>query len=519
MAVATYASDLTDIIVDMASTTGWTALGGGAGGLVAPETDYFIQGANCISKAGWSTAVKGMIYNNGSGITVPSGKAVYGWLYYWAPNSLAVEAGAPGGLQLLIGSATTAYKAWDVRGSDTMIYGGWVCAVVDPTTTADDTTGSPSATLQYFGATANVPAAGPSKGQPLGIDAMRYGRDFTVTNGESGAYGTFAGAALFNDRNDVTNGFRRYGQFQAIDGGYLMQCRFLMGSSGTLVDFRDSNRSILIGRLPKVGSGFQRFEVLNASSNVSWTNISILALGTTTRGDFEVVDNATVTKTGCVFTDAGTWIYRSNSAIASTTYRRCNLVTQGGATFDECTFESTNDSAKALLSDDPSKLTGCSFVSSGTKHAIEISTAGTYAFTGNTFTGYAATDGSTGDEAVYNNSGGLVTLNISGGTTPSIRNGAGASTVVNSTVTVTVTPLTTGSEVRAYATGTSTELSGTESSTGSSFALSLPSGTAVDIVVLCYNPPKVPVRIENRSFTVNQNLDPGQRDDRNFSNP
>lgn len=123
------------------------------------------------------------------------------------------------------------------------------------------------------------------------------------------------------------------------------------------------------------------------------------------------------------------------------------------------------------------------------------------------------------DAAIYNNSGGAITLNVSGGTTPTIRNGSGATTTVNSTVTITVTPLTTGSEVRAYATGTSNELSGTESSTGSSYALSLPSGTAVDIVILCYSPPKVPVRFQNVSFTVNQNLNPGQLTDRNFSNP
>lgn len=104
-----------------------------------------------------------------------------------------------------------------------------------------------------------------------------------------------------------------------------------------------------------------------------------------------------------------------------------------------------------------------------------------------------------------------------------MRNGSGASTVVNSTVTVTVTPLAAGSEVRAYRVSDGVELSGTESSTGSSFALSLPSGTAVNIVVLGpVSDPLVtftPVRLENRSFTVNQDLDPGQRSDRNFSNP
>lgn len=419
----------------MASTTGWTALGGGAGGLVAPETDFFIQGNNCISKAGWSSAVKGMVYNVGSGQTVASGKAVFMWIYYWAPNSLDVEAGTPGGLQLLIGSSTTAYKAWDIRGKDTLTYGGWVCGVVDPTTGADDVTGSPSATLQYFGATANVPGAGPSKGQPLGIDAFRHGRDFTCTNGDaSNGYATFLGAASYND--NVT---RRYGQIQATDGGYLQQGRFLMGSSSIAVDFRDSNKSILIARTPKVSSSFNTFEVQNAASRVDWTNITITALGTTSRGDFVTTDNANINIDSCTFTDMGTFDFQSNSTILTSTFRRCNLVTQSSAVFTDCTFDSTNDSTKAILSNNPANISNCTFISSGTKHAIEINTAGTYSFTGNAFVGYATGNGSTGNEVIYNNSGGSVTLNHSGTTgTISVRNGSGATTTVAVSATLTI---------------------------------------------------------------------------------
>jgi hypothetical protein len=438
MAAPVYSSDLTDILVEMSSTSGWTALGGGAAGLAAPETDFFIQGANCISKAGWGSAVKGMIYNNGTGITVASGKAVFMWIYYWAPNSLEVENGAPGGLQLLIGSASSAYKAWDIRGKDTLVYGGWVCGVVDPTITADDTTGSPSATLQYFGSTANVPAGGPSKGQPLGIDAFRHGRDFTCTNGESGNFATFAGAATYND--DVS---RRYGQFQGIDGGYLMQGRFLMGSAGTAVDFRDSNKTILIARTPKVSSEFNTFEVVNASSNIDWTAIAISPLGTNARGRFVVTDNATIAIKSCVFTDMSIFTFKPASTITSSVFRRCGLVTQGTAVFSDCLFDSTNASTAAILCDNPSKISGTKFISSGTKHAIELTSAaagGSFGFSGNTFVGYAATDGNTGNEVLYNNSGGAVTINASNITGAiSVRNGSGASTTIVNAVTVRVT--------------------------------------------------------------------------------
>lgn len=86
-------------------------------------------------------------------------------------------------------------------------------------------------------------------------------------------------------------------------------------------------------------------------------------------------------------------------------------------------------------------------------------------------------------------------------------------------INLTITPLATGSEVRAYATGTSTEYDGIESSTGSSCVLSIPPNEALDLVVLCNSPPKIPVRLQNVSFPAAQNLDPGQRSDLNFVNP
>lgn len=443
MAAPVYASDLVSIISDMASTTGWTALGGGAAGLTAPETDYFIQGSNCISKAGWSTATKGMIYNNGSGITVASGDAVWFWIYFWAPNSMAVENGAPGGMQAVIGSGTGAYKAWDVRGSDTLTYGGWVCQPIDPTITADDTTGSPTSTLQYFGATANVPSTGPSKGNPLGIDAMRYGRTFTSTNGDVNGYATFAGAATYND--DIS---RRYGQFQVVDGGYLMQGRFRMGSSGTSVDFRDSNRNIICARVPRVSSTFNEFEVVNASSRVDWTNISVTQLigspATASRARFVATNNADINLDSCSFTDCGTMNFGTIGSVISTTFRRCDLVTAAGATFDKCTFAVTNDSVKAVSASSPANaalITNSTFISGGTKHGLEITgTAANMTLTNVTWSGYAGTDGSTGNEAVYVNiASGSMNLTISGGTVPSVRTAGATVTVVTSSVTTSLT--------------------------------------------------------------------------------
>ena len=61
MAVAVYTSDLTTLIPDdVVSTGNWAATGGGASGLNI-ETDYFIQGVNCLSKNAFASATKGMV--------------------------------------------------------------------------------------------------------------------------------------------------------------------------------------------------------------------------------------------------------------------------------------------------------------------------------------------------------------------------------------------------------------------------------------------------------------------------
>ena len=63
-------------------------------------------------------------------------------------------------------------------------------------------------------------------------------------------------------------------------------------------------------------------------------------------------------------------------------------------------------------------ITDCSFQSDGTSHAIELTSAcagNSYTLTDLVVSGYASSDGSTGNEVIYNNSGGTVTINVDGG--------------------------------------------------------------------------------------------------------
>ena len=74
MATASYTTDLTDITT-AESTTGWSALGGGASGL-GTGSDFSMQGTLCVDKQ-ISAAEKGQVFDNGANVTIGSGRHVF----------------------------------------------------------------------------------------------------------------------------------------------------------------------------------------------------------------------------------------------------------------------------------------------------------------------------------------------------------------------------------------------------------------------------------------------------------
>lgn len=121
------------------------------------------------------------------------------------------------------------------------------------------------------------------------------------------------------------------------------------------------------------------------------------------------------------------------------TFQNCSTFTQNSATIQDCIFiDSTVTSASP---GDADNISDSTFTSSGTGHGIVITgTAANMTLSGVTFTGYAGTNGSTGNEAIYVNiASGTMTINITGGgSTPSIRTAGATVTVVNA-VTVKIT--------------------------------------------------------------------------------
>ena len=174
---------------------------------------------------------------------------------------------------------------------------------------------------------------------------------------------------------------------------------------------------------------------------------------------------------------SATWSFAGTSVVGATVtlqpvttfsnmaFTDCATMTQNGATISNCTFSNTTVTAS-----NPNVISSCSFTSGGTGHAMIIPSAGTYTFSNLTFTGYAASNGSTGNETVYvTATSGAVVINVTGGTIPTYRT-AGATVTVNASALVTLTGLKAGSEVRAYVgtnPATATEIAGVESSSTS----------------------------------------------------
>jgi len=501
MASPSYTEDLTDIATgDEAS--GWVEFTGNSyaaqGAPAYQDPDYpFIQGSFSVTQDCSKDASVGSLGYPTGGMTVPTDGAVFVWQNYMVASNVGTY--AQGGFRIVIGDSVSVFDAWYVGGVDkeSYPYGGWICQVANPTITPDDTAGSPTPTNAYVGGAVYV-TTGSSKGEVHNVDVMRYGRGSAIfENGDLGnGYANIAGFAAENDNN-----INRWGLIQETAGGYLWKGRMLLGTGANPVDFRDSNETIFIQWTPKVTENFNLIEIQNIDSYVSMTGFTFQVLDVTTasRGKFLMSAPADVYLDQCTFIDMDSFIFDSTTdvntvAITASAFRRCGEIIQGGATFDECSFNNS-DSTTTIQVDNLNLISDCDFASDGSNHAMELDSnhaGGSFTLLNCTYDSYAPSNGSTGNEVIYNNSGGHVTLNISGGDVPTYRNGSGSTTTIVASVVWTFeiknanNEFVTGSEFRIYNSGTITQVYGVETvTTGTevySFDQSL-AGSNVDVVV------------------------------------
>ena len=420
MAAPTYTTDLTDI--DDGSGTFTEPTSAVLGTLTNADVDNFVQGTNASTKstgASGAPALAGIGILDAGAHTITSPNAFYCWVFVGA--GALIDTYANGGIRLLIGNTSANYRYWYVDGNNFFPYIGWQCIAIETdnaVVAADGSIGTPTATKQYFGAIFNC-LINIGKGNPMAVDALRWGRTITILNADlANGYATFAGCATTNDAIGA-----RWGQFQAISGGYQLQGKLLLGTTGsTIVDFRDSNKSIAIAVSRKTATSFNAIEIQNTSSRVDWDSCVFTALGTNSRGTVTVTDNADVNISSCSFTGMDTFSFLAATDVLDSTFRGCNAITAAGSnmTGTQVLVPTVAADASALIwnvtTDTDGKLDNMTF-SKGTNahHAIQFGASAdpvSNTLRGITFTGFNAANGSNDSALYFSDTGANVTWTV-----------------------------------------------------------------------------------------------------------
>ena len=438
-------------------------------------------------------------------------------LYGFFPSPVGTQdfgntGGGGGGTQVLIGqnaagaTGATPYRGYRVDGKDTLIVGGWQQYFVDPQNAA---TGATNGT---YNASAAPTSAGIAfntfvdlRRDPIaGVDGIRWGRHlFSITGGtltsvsqtlastaanfiQAEDYDQYNAGATPTNGSAVDGGYHRFGQVQPVGAGYSLRGVISIGTTATAVNFDDRNSIFQIPDLFLTYDDFNRIELRNTSSNITFVNATfnfvarndLIPAGdapATPLGNFEVFNNPTVALQGCSFNDMGTFIFQSNTALTDTTIRRCGQATQNGATITNSTFEATTSAASLIVSaanaaTDIAKITGTTFNGDGSNHAIEfdavINDGGsdvTLTWSGNSLrdndgvitytTGTTGTFSNTGADAnaaialVYNGSNTVFIDVVNGADIPSIENTGSGNVTVRSSIQVNITGLLGNTEV------------------------------------------------------------------------
>lgn len=457
MAVASYTTNLATVANANTGTDSgtWAELSGHtSGGAATDEITYYMLNGHCVSQStGVATArTTGLQYDYGSNVSWNTGYVILMWMIYLAPS--AIDTWSNSGVSLVVGSSSGNVRFFNALGNDfgRNPYGGWQNIAVDPTYSTGDQTadGSPVAgNYRIFGSNPNLLSA-VNKGNPHGVDVIRVGRaDIVVTAGsQADGYATFAGMATTNDNTTTA----RWGLFSYQQGTYLWKGLMTLGTSGTAVNFVDSNRSIAIDSCPRTYATFNRIEINNASSIISWTNISFKALlgpggaATLTPGDLSVVDNATITMDGCTFQDMNTFTFKSNSTIKNCTFKNCALITSGGGTFTGTKVLTSTVAADASAfgwnqTTDPDGYLDKMTFTKGTNahHAINFGTSAPTSITlrGIEVSGFSAANGDNDSVLYISRTDADITINVIGCTGTFSYKKAGSNNV-----TVVVNPIT-----------------------------------------------------------------------------
>lgn len=418
----------------------------------AANLDIFLQGSQSLGRRLIVTATTEGLALVDSADNDCSAAGCHVGVWIWVTHFAVMD-----DLRIALCTGTTPasnYRYWTVPLSEYPALGGWKRVWLENGVggTVGAGTYTPSQTRCY-GMMVSFSVAPGGNAANVIIDAADYivGAALSLT-GATGLWSDFATA----DKNSSN----QYGVFREVGGVYNCFARVQLGSASSLV-FSDSGFAIIFPQQSLVSDTFMgiNIDLQHASTNIDWAAGVIKSAGakkgdivaTGTAGDFDA--------TGMTLDSLRLITLTSACSLINSTISRCGLLTQGGATLTNCLISNSIDTASVLASN-PSAISGCTFESDGSNHALELPASCAnqeYDLVDCVFNGYAAADGDTGNEAIYNHSGGHVTINVSGCSgNIKVRNSSGSTTDIVVSATLTVTGLVAGSDVVVYAAGTTT---------------------------------------------------------------
>lgn len=495
-------TDLVDVTNCDTTTTNGTfyRLNGPSAANPAAEPDAKRQNVACIAyKSGTSLTPTdtGGHFNHTTTFDVTNQH-----VYHWRNNVTSANANTKANRGLAFGLtntsttstsawSTTNYKLWFLDGSDTAIEGGWVPYCVDPAGTADVSAGTLTLnTVKNCGFISRQQTGVNTSLNNILVDAVRRGTGVTAT--ASSAADVITLDSIFLVDTTIANAWGVLTKTAEIYYG-MGNIRVGSVSQTNTCLFQDLDQ-VLVWRNQPVSNTLYGFTVSGASGFETTLEFGeknpdgSTANGCTIRGAgtavWNLVCNANTKFLGyaSTFANVRESTLTSTSELLDCTFNESGTITTNGATITSCGF--TEHTATQLLVASPAEMaviTNCTFTSPGTGHAIELtsSSATPYEFSGLNFNGYAATNGSTGNEAIFINVlSGTVTINYAGGNLPTYRLAAGstATVTVTSSSTLEITGIEVGSEVRVYKFNTpgdyagATQISGTESVGSSTYS-------------------------------------------------
>lgn len=396
----------------------------GSGGGSGQDDNAPVQGGENRSRR-IDNGIKGFAIDKGSFDLSAAGTHIGVWIRTFQPgltNNLGPRLGSNAA-----GPNNSPWSQWNFAGSNYPIEGPWLRLWFDPSITRDAGAGTLDLTqIQWIGSEFDMGNVGGTSDN-CHIDRIDYGTvGIEITND-----GTFAEAETIDQANAL--GILRDG---------------VLSGTISIKSSIDSNFSIKASDL----------QILAASD---WIKIAI--------DNTDVADNGVDWSGGAYFLDAipvtingtqgtvnlGTGTFLNAPAMSWNTsvvfgggIASSDTLTAGGSDLRGAKFDGSIGTSALIYDEtaDPGTasgdLAGVEFVSSGTGHGLELGVNSPTAITltNNSFTGYAGTDGSTGNEAVWvRRTSGTVTITLDGTTQPSVRTDGATVNFVTGTVPLSVT--------------------------------------------------------------------------------